>query len=264
MLDEAAQRILFEIVGVLDVVIVGFEFENHRGAAFGALGVRDLVAADAFARPLVRFRFAVFAADDGHAVGDHEAGIEPDAELAYQPLGVVGGLVVVFLEFQRAALGYRAEIAFQLRRAHAYAVVGYGERARRLVRFDTDLEIAGSGGVRQRYEMQLVDRVGRVGYNFAEKYLPVCVNGVDHEVEQTFALGLELFERHNKTSLTCCFRTILLLPAALVNRVGTIWQIPHADNIDIGRRIRYNIWIWTSETNTTKKWPKKLTASCAG
>jgi hypothetical protein len=134
------------------------------------------------------------AGNDGHLVGDDERGIETDAELADQVgiLGLVAGQRRE--EFAGAGFGDGAEVLDRLVASQADAVVGDGDGARRLVEGDADLQIAVVAvqrAVVQRLEAQLVAGVGGVGNQFAQEYLLVAVQGVDHQVQQLFDFGLE-------------------------------------------------------------------------
>ena len=134
------------------------------------------------------------AGNHGHLVGDDERRIEADAELADQVriLGLVAGQRRE--EFARAGLGDGAEMLDRLVAREADAVVGNGDRARLLVEGDADLQIAVAaveGGVVERLEAQLVAGVGSVGNQFAQEYLLVAVQGVDHQVQQLLDFGLE-------------------------------------------------------------------------
>jgi len=49
---------------------------------------------------------------------------------------------------------------------------------------------------RTRLVIQLVHGVTGVGDQFPEEDLPVSVDGIDHQVQQPFGFGLELFGSH--------------------------------------------------------------------
>ncbi len=157
----------------------------------------DLELAGAFAAPAhAFFRLAAPARRDSHgdAVGDDEAGVEADAELADQ----VGVLLLVALqlrhELARAALGDGAQVRHRLLGAHADAVVADGQRLRLLVEEHADLEVGrvlAQRGVVQRLEAQLVAGVGGVGDQLAQEDLLVRVQRVGDEVQDLLDLGLE-------------------------------------------------------------------------
>ena len=134
------------------------------------------------------------ARNHGHLVGDDERGIEADAELADQVriLGLVAGQRRE--EFPRAGLGDGAEVFDGFVAAHADAIVGDGDGARRLVEGDADLQIgivSEQRGVVERLEAQLVAGIGRIGDQLAQENFLVAVQGVNHQVQQLFDFGLE-------------------------------------------------------------------------
>ena len=106
---------------------------------------------------------------------------------------------VLGLEGHGAALGYHAEVLLELVLRHAYAVVADGERAGLLVGAYQDAEVLAAHAhlvVGQRPVGQLVYGVRGVGDYLAQEDLLVRVDGVDHQVEQALALGLELLLGH--------------------------------------------------------------------
>ena len=164
-----------------------------------ALG--DGVAVRALGFPFVGLVGAVGAGDDGDLVGDHEGGVEADAELAddVDVRALLGGVVDAALEGHGAALGDDAEVGFELFLGHADAVIGDGDGARTLIHGHEDAEILAVQAhlvVRQGQVAELVNGVRGVGNDLAQEDLLVGVDGVDHEVEQPFALGLELLLGH--------------------------------------------------------------------
>ncbi len=106
---------------------------------------------------------------DHDLVGDHEGGIETDAELADQ----AGAVFPVFHRLQElggAGAGDGAEVLDQLLAAHADAVVGDGERAGLLVAGEHDRKLrvgGGERGVGQRQVAQTVAGIGTVGDELA-------------------------------------------------------------------------------------------------
>ena len=82
------------------------------------------------------------AREDRHLVGDHERGVEADAELADQlgPLRRLG-CFKLFEERRGAGLGDGAEVLDGALAVHADAVVGDGQRAGVLVDGDLDLPV---------------------------------------------------------------------------------------------------------------------------
>ena len=165
------------------------------------LRLGDGVAVRAGADPLVGRVAAVGAGDDCDLIGDHERGVETDAELTDD---VDGGILLrvlaeAVLELQRAAACDDAEVAVELLLGHADAVIRHRDRARILIRGDADLEVAARHAhvfVRERLVAELVDCVRGVRDDLTQENFLVRVDRVDHHVEQLFRLGLELFLCH--------------------------------------------------------------------
>jgi hypothetical protein len=127
-------------------------------------------------------------------VGDDEAGIEADAELADE----LGILLLVAGELAEellgAGLGDGADVLDHLLAAHADAVVADGDGLGILVHADLDLQfgiLLEQGRVGQGLEAQLVGGIAGVGNQFPEEDFLVAVEGMDHQVKQLLHLGLE-------------------------------------------------------------------------
>src|SRR3546814_3609041 len=96
--------------------------------------------------------------EHGDAVGDHEGGVEADAELADQAR--VGLLLAAhrFEEPARAGAGDAADVGHHLVARHADAGVADGDRARVLVPADVDAQLGVASqqlGVGDGFEAQL-------------------------------------------------------------------------------------------------------------
>ena len=132
----------------------------------------------------------------GHldAVGDHEGGVEADAELADQAepfLGVLHPLE----EGLGARAGQGAEIVDQLLAIHADAVVGDRQGLGRRVGLDADGELVVARqqvGLRDRLVAHLVERVGGVGNQFAQEDIGLGIDRVNHQVQKLRDFRLEL------------------------------------------------------------------------
>src|SRR6185437_10349946 len=110
--------------------------------------------------------------DDLDLVGDHEGGIEADAELADEGHVLARVARKVLHEGGGARARDRAEILDQLVMAHADAVVDEGQGARRLVRSDGDAEaaaLADEAGLGQRGIAQAVAGIGSVRDELAQE-----------------------------------------------------------------------------------------------
>ena len=199
--DELAELPLAEelvVVGLVGVLLEGHDDGGAAGRAIGGVigGDRlDRVALDAVGGPAEALVRAPGAADDGDLARDHEGGVEAHAEAADDVDGVTLGLGVGLLEGLGAGVGDGAEVLLELGLGHADAVVGDGDGAVVLVKGHVDGEVGLVDlhrRVREALEVELVDRVRRVGDELAQEDLAVGVDGVDHEVEQLLALCLEL------------------------------------------------------------------------
>ena len=181
------------------IVRVGLEVHDHIGADGLLVDLGDGVAVRAGALPLHALLLAVFAGEHGNLVGHHEGGIEAHAELTddAQILGLL--LLHLALELIGAGLGDDAQVALGLGQAHPDAVVAHSDGARFFVGDQVDAEIVAVEAhvlVGQGKIAELVDRVGRIGEDLTQEDLFVGVNGIDHQVKESLALGLELFFAH--------------------------------------------------------------------
>ena len=193
-LDQVLQAVLGKIGVVVVLVGILLEREDDVGAVLGALGLGDSVALNAVGFPRPRLVAAERAGDDAHLGGNHEAGVEADAELADDVDVVALLLGVVGLE--RLGIGVRdsTEVLVELVLRHADAVVRDGDGAGTLVEADVNGQLVFGKlhvGVRQALEIEFIDGVGRVRDELAKEDLAIGVDRVDHEVEQFLALCFE-------------------------------------------------------------------------
>ena len=188
---------LADAVGFGEFGGVFFEVKDDGTAAFllGGGGV-DGVAGGAVAGPgEVLVVGAPGVGGDGDFVGDHEGGVEADAELA-DDFGFVAfaGVFEGGGEGFGAGVGDGAEVFDELVTGHAEAVIGDGEGAFFLVGGEGDFEgeigledvVFGELGVAEFFE-----GVRGVGDELADEDFPVGVEGVDDDVEELFDFGLE-------------------------------------------------------------------------
>ncbi|KAF5034277.1 hypothetical protein DSECCO2_597900 [anaerobic digester metagenome] len=182
-------------VGVVLVLVV--ELDGDGGAARGVRGgFLHGEAACAVGDPAGRGGvFAVGAGGDGDASRDHEHGVEADAEAADE---VRGGVLVVghgLHEGLGAGFGDGAEVVHEFFAGHAAAGVGDDELAGVLVCGDADFERrvgVGDGGAPAGFEAQLVQGVGGVGHQLAQKYFPVGVDGMGDDIQELANFGAKL------------------------------------------------------------------------
>ena len=131
---------------------------------------------------------------DGDAVGDDEAAVEADTELADQLRVFLLVALQCRHEFARAALGDGAEVGDRLFGTQADAVVDDRDGLRRGVEAHPNIEIRRvfvQRRIVQRLEAQLVASVRRVGNHFAQKDFLVRVERMGDEVQDLLDLGLE-------------------------------------------------------------------------
>ena len=163
----------------------------------------DVEAGLAVAGPLICLVFAGLARDDLNLVGDHEDGVEADAELADE-VGVLAGVAgELGEEVFGAGAGDGAEVRDEVFLVHADAGVGDGEGLVGFVEFEVDARrvdaiadeslvlLVGEGEV-----AQLVERIGGVGDEFAEEDFRVRVERMDDQLEELAYFSLELLFGH--------------------------------------------------------------------
>ena len=95
-----------------------------------------------------------------------------------------------------ACAGFRnsANIGNDFIARHANAVVTDGHRARLRIKRNANLQLG--VGLKQRFvgqclKAQLISSIRRIGNQFAQKNLLVAIQGVNHQLQQLFNLGLK-------------------------------------------------------------------------
>ena len=187
LLHQLLHPELIQELAVPLVLGVGLQVQGDGGpvALFGAGG--DLVAGKALGLPVPGLLRAEGPGVHRDTLAHHEGGVEPYAELADDVHVLL--LFRLLLELEGTAAGDDAQVLVQLFLGHADAVIGDGNGAGLLVHLQADGEILpgkAGGAVLQRAVIQLVNGVAGVGDQLPEKDLLVGVNGVDHQVQQTF------------------------------------------------------------------------------
>jgi len=180
---------------------VGVEFlvltqcQNDIGTVLSTLAILDGVALKTVGLPNVGGILAISAADDLHVAGDHKGRVEAHAKLADDVdigallLGVLG------LKLLGAGMGDGAQVALELLGGHADTVIRNCDGTGILIKGDTNGQVALvelDTRILKALKVELVDGIARVGDKLAQEDFLIGVNGVDHEVEQFFALGLKL------------------------------------------------------------------------
>ena len=202
LLDQTLQRVRLQILGIVLLVGVGLELHDDLGAHVGLFAARQGVPVRAGGLPAPRLAAAPGPGGDGDGVGHHKGGVEAHAELADDvgvALGDALGLGHVLLELEGAAFGDGTQVLLQFLLRHAHAVVADGEGARGLVGDEGDLKrapVQRRAALGQGLVGQLVDGVAGVGDDLTEEDLLVGVDGVDHQIQQTLGLRLELLLCH--------------------------------------------------------------------
>jgi len=186
----------FELPRRQEFVFAFAQVQDDVGAAVRLVDRFDGKVARAFGFPAHAFVGGRAGAAGFHrdAVGDDEAGVEADAELADQRriLLLVAGEFRE--EFLGAGFGDGAEMLDRLVARHADAVVADRDRALFLVEADLDLQVGivlEQRAVVDRLEAQLVGGVGRIRDQLAQENFLVRVQGVDHQLQQLFYFRLE-------------------------------------------------------------------------
>ena len=175
LLDDGADLPLVQVA--LELVL---QVQHDLGPALLAAAFLDRVGAvtGGFPEAPLLCR-APLAGRQGHPVGDHEGGIEADAELADQFRVVGGSLVLQGLhEGLGAGAGDGADVLLDLGLAHADAVVADGQGAGFLIGNQLDLPVAVAfqqGFVGVGLEADLVNGVGSVGDQLPQEDIAVGV-----------------------------------------------------------------------------------------
>ena len=135
------------------------------------------------------------AGDQCDFFSDHERGIETYAKLTDQfAVADSAGFFEFFQKRFCAGLGNRADVFHHFVIGHADAVVADGQRVGRFVgvkRYFKIRVVFQQIMVGQRLHPDFVDGIRCVGDQFAQKYFPVGIDGVDHQVEQLLGFGLK-------------------------------------------------------------------------
>ena len=131
-------------------------------------------------------------------IADHESGVEAYTELT-NDVDVFLGFVILF-ESQRTTAGDGAQVVFQILLGHADTIIRNGEGAGFLVHRQPDLKILPVHAdtlIGQRTVIELINGITGIGNQLTEKNLPMGIDGIDHQVKQTFGFRLEFFFCHN-------------------------------------------------------------------
>jgi len=94
----------------------------------------------------------------------------------------------ILQEFQGPGFRNRSKILDDFVVGHPDAVVGHADPFFLFVELERNFVLVGffEPFIGQRRQMVLIDRIGRVGDEFAQEDFFVRVNRIDHQVEQAF------------------------------------------------------------------------------
>ena len=172
------------------------------GTDIGLITLCNGVAIRAGGLPLISGVAAELPGTDRHLIADHEGGVEAHAELA-DHVGVLGVISHLLLELVGTGGGDDAQIVLQILLVHADAVIRNGNGTAFFIYGQVNFEILPGqlhAVIRQGLVAQLVAGIAGVGENLPEKNLLMGINGVDHQVQQTLGLRLELFLCHEQNT----------------------------------------------------------------
>ncbi len=185
----------------LDLVFLGvvfavvFELNDNLGAAAFAFDLVNGVGTGSVAGPDVSLLlFLPGAGVDLDRLGDHEGRVEPDAELTDEVVVLGAALLDGLEEGLGAGMGDGAEEFDQLVAGHPDAVVLDREGLGLVVGGEVDLEfqlVVDDLFLGNLRVAELLERIGRVGDEFANENLLLGVERMDDDIEQLLDLGLE-------------------------------------------------------------------------
>ncbi len=193
LLHQILHTVALQVLRVVLLVVICFQVQHQHGAPFFLVTGLDLIAIGSLGLPFPGLFAARRAGIDRDFIGHHERRVEADTELANDIRLVLVLFLQLFLECQGAALGDRAQVFLQFFLRHADAVVADGQRAVRFIEFDPDPEVSGFLVVLQRPVIVLVNGIRSIGDQLPQEDLLVCVNGIDHQIQQPPALRLKFF-----------------------------------------------------------------------
>ena len=189
----------FTVMLILGIIL---QVHDDLGTDIGLITLCNGVAIRAGGLPLIGGVAAELPGTDRHLIADHERRVEAHAELA-DHVSVLGVISHLLLELVGTGGGDDAQIVLQILLVHADAVIRNGDGPGVLVDRQVDLEVLPGqlhAVIRQSLIAQLVAGIAGVGENLPEKNLLMGINGVDHQVQQTLGLRLELFLCHEQNT----------------------------------------------------------------
>jgi hypothetical protein len=186
----------FQPPGVEEFGLVGLHMQHDLGAALSLFDHLQRVVALSCRFPAYAMFLRQAGAPRGQrdTVGDDEAGIEADAELADQLRILLLVAAELAEELARTGFGDGADVFDDFLPVHADAVVANRDGFCILVDADPNLQF-GIGfeqrGIGQCLEAQLVGGIGGIRDQFAQEDFLVAVQGMNHQLQELLDLGLK-------------------------------------------------------------------------
>ena len=195
--DDGGDAPLFE-----ELLFILFQIKGDGGSLRFPVGFPECELLLAAGFPADRFTGSRFECVDNDFVGDHERGVEADAELTdqFRICGVFAFFFVFCEVFQKrfcTGVGDRTEVFNDFFPAHTDTVIGNTERFGFGVRRDADFPFLCEFRIGEGEKTRLVNRIRRIGDQFAEKDFFIGINRVDHHMKKftDFCLKSHIFHR---------------------------------------------------------------------
>ena len=167
------------------------QVQDHIGAGFAALGRLQPEAGGSVAGPA--HRLAALAGGEGHQfhlAGDHETGVEAQAEVADDRVALA---LVLLQEILGTGEGHLVDVALHLIGVHADAVVRDGERLGLAVDADVDQSFGALAAVAgHRRHPALADGIHAVAHQLPQEHLVAAVDGLLDDREDVLGVDLDL------------------------------------------------------------------------
>ena len=164
----------------------GFLIAGINGIAIRALGLPDIRCIGTKCTCFYR-----------NTASYHKGRIETNAKLT-DDLVIV--LQFVFsLKLERTAVGDNAQVVLQLLFGHTNSVIGNGQGSCLRIYFQVDGKIGLAhihAVIRQRTEVELVNCITCIGNQFPQENFLMCINRMNHHVQQTLGFRLKCFLFH--------------------------------------------------------------------
>ena len=163
-LDEGLYLPLHEELAVFFIVGIIFEEDPYLCADLVLFGFFNSIAVNALGLPKVSLIRAECLCEHLNLLCYHKCGIEAYAKLT-DDVNVLGGVVLIALETERAAVCDSTEVAVEFFLCHTDTVIGNGDDLVVLVNIDLDEEIGtvhSDAAVGEGFKIELVHCVARI------------------------------------------------------------------------------------------------------